>query len=595
MKRNSGFALFTVLVMVGLLTLMLGAFTQLNRQYFGLMSNDQSHVAAEEAARSVLDYCTYRLEHHRQWGATPFNGATDSEVAGYLEVTEVEDTYRVEGRVVQSGAEFDVHVLNNIDGSGERDGVAKGDCRLRISASRGASTVRRELLLATAPLFDSAGIGNQFIDMSDAETVTIKSEDRLRNRLRSKGDIRLPTYEGNRFRFDNHPDATERGLLWAERGIDLGTHDLTDPDEAAEAARRTGGRYFANAETHFEIYDLQLDEVKSAQTDYTVQSGIYVFTRRDMTFQRPDGSTGTWQVPFLERRDWAVNDEGQVDTNGGVVREAWYLNSALPDGAVPTGGGLEDVPPGSLHGKDTNQFSLDTGVHVHFNDLDPDWVGEEHEPPSVILNSDINLNVTGDFGIVSDDPRYNPKIVFRDPESGAVYTEGGAIESGSITTHASGDGRPGSIFIQGSIIGNGKLLAEGDVTLRNTFAAVSSDTQSDLSIYAGGSVKIKPPRTSWFEEEAVFNEGWLAGQDGVTAFRGLIFAQEDVYIETHRGDAEGRSDLYIEGAVVARNGNLKVEGARNVTLNYNPIFLDTILDPNFEDRVRLERVVYREF
>ncbi len=586
MKSKKGIALFSVMVMTGLLMLLLGAFMQVNQQQFGLVNNDQSHLAASEAARSAMDYCTYRLEHHRQWGSSPFEGRVDSGTAGLLEVREVRNSHRLEGRVVQSDTNFEVTLLNNIDGTAQRDGVPVGFCRLRINAWRGTALVRREAMLGTAPLFDAAVISSRRINV-DSQTLTVASTDPLRNRLRSKGDIMVPTYEGQ-FNFSAPADATERGVLWAREGISMGSHDLTDEDEAARAVRATGGRFMPEADTHYEVYDLQIDEVRAPETSVTIQPGVYIFNRQTVTYESDDGPRSV-VVPVLQRRDWAVNDEGYVE--GGDLREAWYLTSSLPADADSDWITLyNDLPEEGLHPMTSNTFSLDAGVQVHFNSLDPRFDGVD--PPSLVLNSDVNLHVNGDFGVASWDADYHPTLIFRDPETGEVGVDSaGRTVSGSITTRSTGD-RPGSIMIEGAILGNGKLLADGDVTLKNTFAAVSTDEASDLSIFAGGSVNIRPRRAAWRDEETVF-EGGLEDRDASTAFRGLIYARQDVIIDAADSGA-GTADVYVEGAVVAREGKVKVTNARNVAFKYNPDYLDTILTPRIGDRVRLERAVWKE-
>lgn len=586
MNKTRGIALFSVMVMTGLLLLLLGAFMRLNQQHFGLVNNDQSHLAAQEAARSLLDYCTYRLEHHRQWGRTPFNGSVDAGTAGLLEVREIRNTHRLEGRVVQSDVAFKVTLLNNIDGTAEADGVPAGFCRVHIEAWRGTALVRREAMLGTAPLFDAAVISSEQI-LVDSQTLAVASTDPLRNRLRSKGDIRVPTYEGQ-FTFNAPSDATERGVLWARSGINMGSHDLTDADEAARAVRATGGRFLPQADTHYEVYDLQIDEVRAPENSVNIQPGVYIFNRQTVSYESDDGPRNV-VVPVLQRRDWAVNDEGYVE--GGDLREAWYLTSSLPDDAESEWVGLYgDLPEEGLHPMTTNTFTLDLGVQVHFNSLDPDFTGTA-SPPALVLNSDVNLNVNGDFGVASWDADYNPTIMFRDPETGEVGVDSrGRVVSGSITAHSTGD-RPGSIMIEGAILGNGKLLADGDVTLKNTYAAVSSDEASDLSIFAGGSVNIRPKLAASFDEATIF-EGGLEDRDASTAFRGLIYAKQDVIIDAETGDR--RADVYVEGAVVAREGKVHVRDARNVMFKYNPDFLDTILTPRVGDRVRLERAVWKE-
>lgn len=596
MKQKRGIALITVLIVSVLMMILLSSFIQVNQRHFGILNSDLHHVAASEAARSAFDYSLYKLERNKAWGRAPFEGKEDKLASGYLEIEEVKGKRRIEGRVTESDAEFSIDILNNIEGVASSDGVSQGMCRLRITAQRGTARISREAVLGTAPLFDGAVVASKKIGI-EAESVTVSSADPLRNRLRSKGNIVVPDYEDSSFAFSSAEDATEKGILWAQGGIIMGGKDLEDSDHAEKAVSKTGGQFLPHAETHYDVYDLQIGEVRSNKTTVEVDSGVYVFGRRLVTYASGSGDKDI-VVPVLERRDWALDDHGNLAD--GDVQEVWYLTSSLPDDARSDWVKLwGDLPEAGRHPMDENQFTLDAGVHVHFNSLDPD-TPESAGPPAVVLNSDVNLQVEGDFGIASNDGDYRPTVMFRDPETGEVYSDTkGKVVSGSITALAkrSKDGKvvkPGSIYIDGFISGNGKLLAEGDVTLKNSYANVSSDEQSDLSIYAGGDVRIKPQKARRLDDKTVFK---YADVDGTTAFRGLVFAGGNVHFEADKSKHDEpveKADLYIEGAVVARDGQVLVSSGRRVHFRYNPEFVDSILNLRGETRVRLERVVWKE-
>lgn len=604
MKRIQGIALVTVMMVAVLLLILLGSFVKINQHHFGMLKNDQSHSAATQAAYSVYDYCSFRLESDRSWGVKEFEGHEDGRLQGFLDLEEVEGTFRVEGKVVESHAEFKAVITNNIDGKGSKKGVPEGQCRILITATQGSSVVRSEAILVTAPLFDASVISSENINIW-ANSLSVSSTDPFRNRLRAKKAIDVPAYDQvldndvKRFRFAPAKDATERGVLWAQDGIKMGSKDLSNPQNAAAAVAETKGQFYPNATTQYDVYDLQLDEVKSSENSVSVKSGIYVFNRRTVSYETDTGETQNVEIPMLERRDWALDADGAIDPNGGNVREVWYLASNLPQNSDSDWVGMwGDIPQEGMHPLDegVNTISLDSGVQVHFNSLDPNYneAGNAQKPPEIVLNSDVNLSVDGDFGITSWSPEYNPMITFRDPETGQVgQDQQGEVISGSITTRTAG-GKPGSIYLEGYISGNGKLLAEGDVTVRNTYANVKSDTQSDLSIYAGGTVRLKPQKAKYFDDATLFGFG---DHDGTTAFRGLVFAGEDVLIEANKNQDGGYDpvDVTIEGAVVARNGSVRVMNADHVNFIYNPEYLDTILDPNKSStRVRLERVVWKE-
>jgi hypothetical protein len=557
--------------------MMVASFTTIHQKQLHLMQNDEHHQAAEEAARSALEYCQFRLERHRQWGSAEFDGDSKPNISG-LQIEERTGTTRVDGKVLASGAEFKIRITNNISGTAEVDGVPGGYCRLRVTASRGRSEVRREALLGTAPIFDGAVVASEDINIQ-SDTLTVSSRDAFRNRIRAKGNIDVPDYNGP-FRFNPAASATERGLLWSQSGITMGGKDLEDPSHAQNAAEATGGRFLPKASTHHDVYDLQLGEVLTSEYKVDVESGVYVFNRLE---------TSHGEIPVLERRDWAIDpDSGEV--TGGYVQEVWLVNDGLPAGATDNIAARYGVPDSRVHRHDENQFSLDTGVHVHFNSLNPYYSGDP-KPPEIVLNSNVDLVANGDFGITSWSRDYDPIVMFRNPTTGEV----GGEQSGTITALGNeASGKPGSIYLQGAIKGNGKLLAQGDVTIRNTFANVSSDVNSDLSIFAGQNVTIRPQKAKWFDD---YYDTVSDSYEGHTAFRGLVFAGNDVFVEADKdldSTVYDPADVTIEGAVVAREGSVTVKSAKDVNFIYNPQLLDSILSRNTANRIRLELAVWRE-
>lgn len=593
MTKRRGIALISVFIVSGVMMILLGGFVRVNMRNFDLLNNDLRHITAEETARSAYDYCMFRLEDNRRWGTKKFDGDKDQEVKDYLDVTLLENKTKIEGSVVGADATFEVKILNNIDGDATVDGVEKGDCRLRIVATSGSARVSREVVLGTAPLFDGSVIASDGIYV-DADHLNVASTDPLRNRIRSKKGINVPDYKDN-FSFNPAAKANEKGVLWAKDGIQMGGKRLTDSNYAREAQNATGGQFLTKADTFYDVYDLQLSEIKENSNIATINSGVYVFGQRTVAYES-GGETKNATIPVLERRDWSLDSDGNL--GHGDVREVWYLPRSLPSDATNWRVGLYgDLPENGLHAETDNTFPIDSGVQVHFNSIDPLYAStqQKKEPPSIVINSDVNLEVNGDFGVASDSKDYRPTIKFQDPETGAVGTDNhGNIESGSITAKAA-NGKPGSIYLEGAIFGNGKLLADGDVTVKNTFANVSSDSNSDLSIFSGGSVSIRPQKARDWDDKTIFGgQDW----DGSTAFRGLVFARDSVSIEADKNNDPNvmeKTNVYIEGAVVARNGKVAVYNAKDVEFRYNPSYLDSILKPNKESRVRLERVVWKEY
>lgn len=617
--KGRGIALISVFIVSGILMILLGGFITVNKRNFDLLHNDLQHLDASQAARSAFDYCVFQLERDRTWGAARFSPGKDpagdpsEELGDYLDVKRIGNSHTIEGHVVDGGATFKVDILNNIDGTATVDGVKKGDCRLRISSSAGLAHLNREAVLATAPLFDGSIISNKRIKI-DAEKLFLSSTDPLRNRVRAKGSIQVPNYAKDGLDFLEGPKTTERGVLWAKNGIKSGNHSLSDPDTLRDAQAKTGGMFFPSADTFYDIYDLQLDEVRSnsKRKDGTLiepshlDSGVYVFARKKVTYSSSTSSSGyaETRIPVLERRDWTLDVDGNL-VKDADVKEVWYLPSSLPDDATDWRVALwGDLPESGIHALSKGEFELDGGVKVAFNALEDleggtdetdatngnkNWKGA----PTITIDTSKNLVVDGDFGVASEDPLFRPNVKFQS-STGSEAKDG--VETGTITALKSGSGR-GSIYLEGNIEGNGKLLAQGDVTLKNTFANVSSDTKSDLSVYAGGSVTIRPQKPKLLDDVTEFQD-WKKNLEGATAFRGLVFAQQDVKIEADKSNGNGpvdKASIYIEGAVVARKGSVEIDRAQWVHFRYNPDYLDTILNPKIESRVRLERVVWKEY
>jgi hypothetical protein len=625
-KPKRGIALITVLMIAVVMMILLGSFVKVNQQHFGILNTDLHHVATTEAARSAFDYCLYRLERNRNWGVAEFAGNADPSVAGMMDIKTIAGSHKLTGTVLESGAEFEVELLNNINNKSAVDGIQGGQCRIRITAQRGTARTTREAVMQTAPLFDGSVVASKNINI-DAEKLIVSSTDPMRNRIRAKNNISVPDYDGGRLKFKAAEKATEEGVLWAKGGIKSGGKSLEDSAVAQEASRITGGQFLPHADTHHDIYDLQVEEVKTNKGSIFVESGIYVFNRRAVEYDTESGPKAV-SIPVLERREWAVDSNGQI-SNSGDIREVWFPKGSLPENLWSANFRISGLSAEEgIHPVDGNEFAIgDTdgdglggGITVNFNSLDETLKEEqlEYKPPSIVLDSRYNIEVNGDFGVTSFDPDHYPTIKFQDPttkivdggdvDNGAIAntnldvesdnasnSSGSGFMSGSITTRAA-DGKPGSIYIAGAISGSGKLLAEGNVTVRNTYANVSSTEESDLSIFAGGSVTLRPQKARGIDANSIFATSSAEAQ-GTTRFKGLVFARDDVFIEADRNPDENvveKGDIWIEGAVVARNGSVNVMSARNVNFKYNPDYLDTILQSAPESRVRLERVVWKE-
>lgn len=544
---RSGISLFLVMAVIGLLLMLLGAFLQLNRQHFSLINSSSRAQAAKRACRSVYEYCHFRLEHDRTWGAAPFgNDSVDADVAPTLQVREINGTHRVEGRIPDLRMDYAVEILNNIEGTATRDNVLPGFARLRIFATDGASSKTQEVMLRTAPLYDASAVASEEIDIQ-ANQLNLQSVDPTRNRIRSKGEVRIPDYRTS-LAFEPPANASEHGVVWSQGNQYSGGRDLGDQTVLADASRRTGGRFLANSQIHHEIHDLQRDEVVVPNDQRSIEPGIYVFTSRDVAYTNAEGDRVNTTIRMLERRRHGVVD-GQLAP--GDVLEFWYSRWSLPADAISD---------------QVDIWTDDAHAHPIYSDrfsIQGDVVQGQFSNAAMYVSSNYDVNVDGDFGLVSNLDDTIPQLVFEDHEID------GRLERGSVSAN-------GSVMIEGNIFGSGKVLAEGDVTLMPNYADISSDEESELAIYSGNNVTFRAPENYWRDSAATL------------AFRGLIYARENIDVTAVAGQ-----DFFVEGAAVARNGHLHMHGADSVTFRYNPAFLDSIVQRLPGGRVQLERAIWK--
>ena len=527
--------------------MLMGAFMLSNRDHFTMMQNDEHHDAAVEAANTAFEYCSYRIEHDRFWGQSNFpENEPDSDISsGSLTVSRVKNSRAINGLVTGTEAQFHVEILNNIEGTGSVDGVPKGACRFSITARRGTSAVGREATLVTAPLFDASALSSKMVRLN-AKRIEVGSTDPVRNRIRSKGFIGVNLPQLKNLSFKPAAKATEKGLLWAAGSIHLNDsnggkdYNMEDAGDLATAISTTQGTFLPKAQTNYEIHDLQFSEIKVSSQKRSVQGGVYVFTTAGVKLD--DGTTVP--VRMLQRRQASVV-EGQL--KAGIVQAFWYMGGDVPDDKVTALMGSGATP----HRVTSLAFEIQPGVDA---DIDS---------RTVKIKPDVDVKVTGDFGVSSDEKNKVATLLF-EPDKSQPKRK---WYQSSISAN-------GLIFIDGKVQGSGKFLAEGDVTLRPISVDLASDIDTDLCIFSGHDVRIKPPD----DNEEIKN----------TSFRGLIYARNDLIYY-----AKG-ADVNIEGALVSKNGEVRISQADRVKLTYNPDYLDSILKKMPEARIRLEAAVWKE-
>ncbi|MCA9796331.1 MAG: hypothetical protein KC910_31205, partial [Candidatus Eremiobacteraeota bacterium] len=330
--RERGIALFLLIVITSLLLILLGAFFQVNRDQLTLAGYSSQSELANRACTSATEYCFFRLEHNKYWGRAAFDSDfTDGSVAPEAEVREIGGSHRIEGRLTDLDAEFRVDITNNLSGSSESGGVPTSTCRLRITGTCRGATQKREVLLRIAPLFDGAAVSSGGINI-DATSLKLTSEHPLRNQIRSKGDIHVPS--ANRLDFVPAVAQADKGVIWSQQDVTVGGQSVTNQSVMANAVSQTGGRFIPDAKTNYDIHDLKISEI-GVDANTTVRSGLYLFSRVQVEYE-VGGVTQTASVKVLERRTQAIDDAG---FSSGELQEFWYVSEpgGVPEGARMAG------------------------------------------------------------------------------------------------------------------------------------------------------------------------------------------------------------------------------------------------------------------
>ena len=199
--------------------------------------------------------------------------------------------------------------------------------------------------------------------------------------------------------------------------------------------------------------------------------------------------------------------------------------------------------------------------------VDEGVASRKYSEPRMILPKAAKVE-GGDFKVVADDHVLVPTISFgKDEKQGYLSAKG-------------------SITLEGYIKGGGKILSrEGNINLYPNDVDVESDQRTELALFAKENVIIAPPKN-----ESATDETSEAGASHFY-FRGLVYAGNNFTFETHKSY---KRKLSVEGAVVARNGKIRIESQVGVNLTYNPKYLDDFLEKKaLERKVQVEELSWR--
>lgn len=537
--KNRGIALLTTLIISTVLLVLLGAFIQLNRGHLSTLSNSRQRENCLRTIMSAHEYCVHKIERDKTWASVNFPAdQADPDLAGFLTVNEMAGSTRLEGDIPSLKSTFTVEIDNQL-ATNER-------VVLLIEATSGGLTRKVESTMRPAPLFDSGVAAGGGINI-DASEWTVGSRDPYRNLVRANDDILAPDYNDIHFVGKTNSagnDGDDHGFLWSKSDISFftgGSHQsVTDPLVMQDAMNATGARFIPNSGLNNPIHDLQVDDVVLPTDSSTIPAGDYQFTEAVATFERYE-QTGTDAFGNAEY-SW-VSRTKSVPILGrylGSLTDYWYTNTTM-------GGSVRNVSfglPGTAHPQPAATFPLDGAGLV---EATLDLPGH---PPAFNIRADGAVRIPGTFGVTSTGDE--PELIF----SGT---------SGDAQIKAEGN-----ITFDGSINGKGIIMSEqGNVEL-NVTNANTSGNQLGVSVFAHGDITMNSLGSGNFQ------------------FSGLLFARENVLI-----NGVDR-DFNVDGALIARNGNISINTTGKVDLTYNPDHLKVLLESLPDNRTKLENLIWKE-
>jgi hypothetical protein len=640
--RKSGFALITVLALVTVLTLLLGALMGTNRTAFGMLRVTQAKDRIDRTVSSVFSYCRFRLEHDIRWGKQDFAGA-EAITWGHLRLREVRGNggpqQVLQGEDLANATRFQVTVCNNLRADGEvavlkdvlqgerRDQVPLGFCRFRIDVEGEGHLEGAEVMVRNPGLVSGVFLANEGLAI-EASEMEFFTRDPVKNQARSLGTTRLTGlrnfFEGQSIdpgrvlgqALSEGIVSRESPVIWSDQPTEFALAGETPRTRETFKARHSGlnfkdQRFIDNSQALFDIPDVSLDgllEVAyadgSAKPVQQIPPGVYQFEQ----FSNRDASGTSHNVRVLTRR--STPPAGNSNPASGSIQEFWYIDEN-PD----TSGKMSVADVAGRIGAPASAGSMQVGSYVSINGAGgrarADLLGRR-----LVLDEDYNFEVPGDFALIGSAPitgtnptgdpdkrQVNPSLYFGKP--GIIDQQGSWNVGAAASTTNSGESDEkgslkafGKLYIQGDINGSTTLAASDDITLEiNRFYDPLGNDEVNFSVFSEKSVSILPPPIledaddREIDEETGEVKDVVAGYDGegnvigvknisenTLRFTGLIYAGENVTIDLQ--DTRTEPD---------ERRNLFVEGAivaKKGHLNIsNANTLKLVYNPQFVDRL----------
>ena len=617
-----GFALISVLALVSVLVILLGALMGTNRTAFSLLKVSQAKDRIDRTLSSVYAYCRFRLEHECMWAKSDFTGRGPL-VWGHLRISEIRGSggaiQTVVGYDMANNTSFAVDVCNNLKDKGEvavigeardaerqLDGVPLGFCRLDVKVEGDGHLEGAEIMVRNPGLVGGVCLASDCL-LVDAREFDLVTKDPIKNQARSLGETKLigmdnfisgvsrSTYPATDISTDNPVVWSGTANLFSRDGVDFQTREPFK--ESHPSLPFQDQRFMDESQTLFDVPNVGLDDleqVKPVAGDGNkpireLEPGLYRFEQ-----------VGDPMVRVFTRRD--VPASGNLEDTSGPVREFWWMEEeegpvSRPDGQIA---GLVNAAAGVVEHK---HVYTDANKYVTINSTGGAKVDLRNR--RMVFDTRYNFEVDGDFSLIGssvngDDTerQVNPAVHFADPELVAQaeeYDVGDAANLAAEDTEKGSLRASGAINIQGDINGSTTLAAKGDVTLAlGRFFDPDGNSDVNFSVFSEGSVSIKPPPIKedvnnrdvnvYFDEEGeetvvVEENGGVNCAEQNLRFTGLIYAAENVDIDLQDtvNEPDQRRNLFVEGSIVAKNGHLRFFNANHLELIYNPQFVDRLL------------------
>ncbi len=455
----------------------------------------------------------------------------------------------------------------------------------------------------------------------DSTSFNMYSKDPLKNQTRSTGDTLLTGM--NDFFFNPNQTAagvphtdSENPVMWAGgenrfRLNETGSYQSRDAFQAANSGQQLQqSRFKDQAQSRFEIPDVGLTDVAQVtQPDGSpkpvrqLKGGIYEFQQY---------SVGGSPVRVLVRRD--SNGNQALREQNGPIERFWYSTDL----------GADPVDPATVAGLIGAPSATGTQSTSQYADLDVDGAMVDLLQRRVVLDDTYNFEVDGDFGLRSGGTmadQIKPSLFFAHPEdlgdgrinyqfgadAEAAEQEGRRDDRGSLRAS-------GQIQLDGDISGSATIAGGGDVSLAPTrFYDGNGNTTVDFSIFSEGDISLVPPNliegkdnrdgdASDIHSQHIGPDGQIVNVEYTNisqnelVFTGLLYARGSVSFDLRDTQQEQQlRDLSIEGAVVARGGDLTIQNSQRFNITYNPKFVDRLLPNLYQDNQhRIEVTGWRD-